>query len=62
MEVFKARQVPPSELINEASTPGGISIESLYTLETYAFKAGIMEAVDSAISRAGELSQSVRES
>jgi pyrroline-5-carboxylate reductase len=58
MEVWKTRQVPPHELINEASTPGGISIESLYTLETYAFKAGIMEAVDSAINRATELSRS----
>jgi pyrroline-5-carboxylate reductase len=60
MEVFKTRQVSPYELINEASTPGGISIESLYTLETYAFKAGIMEAVDSAINRAVELSQSAK--
>ena len=57
MEVWKARQVPPSELISEASTPGGISIESLYTLETYAFKAGIMDAVDSAINHAVELSR-----
>ena len=57
MEVWKQRRVPPHELINEASTPGGISIESLYTLETYAFKAGIMEAVDSAINRAAELSR-----
>ena len=60
MAVFKSRQVSPHELINEASTPGGISIESLYTLETYAFKAGIMDAVDSAINRAVELSQSVK--
>ena len=58
MEVWKTRQVPPYELISEASTPGGISIESLFTLETYAFKAGIMEAVDSAINRAVELSRS----
>jgi pyrroline-5-carboxylate reductase len=57
MEVWKTRRVPPHELINEASTPGGISIESLYTLETYAFKAGIMAAVDSAINRAVELSR-----
>jgi pyrroline-5-carboxylate reductase len=57
MEVWNRRRVPPHELINEASTPGGISIESLYTLETYAFKAGIMEAVDSAINRAVELSR-----
>ena len=60
MEVFKTRQASPHELINEASTPGGISIESLYTLEAYAFKAGIMDAVDSAISRAVELSHSVK--
>jgi pyrroline-5-carboxylate reductase len=60
MAVWKNRQVPPYDLINEASTPGGISIESLYTLETYAFKAGIMEAVDSAINRAVELSHSVK--
>jgi len=58
MEVWKTRRVPPHELINEASTPGGISIESLFMLETYAFKAGIMEAVDSAINRAAELSRS----
>ncbi|MEJ2282383.1 MAG: pyrroline-5-carboxylate reductase [Desulfobacterales bacterium] len=58
MEVWQTRQVPPHELISEASTPGGISIESLFTLETYAFKAGIMEAVDSAINRAVELSRS----
>jgi pyrroline-5-carboxylate reductase len=59
MAVFKSRQVPPYALINEASTPGGISIESLYTLETYAFKAGVMDAVDSAINRAVELSRTV---
>ena len=58
MEVYNTRRVPPQELINEASTPGGISIESLFTLETYAFKAGVMEAVDSAINRAVELSRS----
>jgi len=60
MEVWKIRQAPPTELISEASTPGGISIESLYTLETYAFKAGIMDAVDSAINRADELSRAVK--
>ena len=56
MEVWKTRQVSPHDLISEASTPGGISIESLFTLETYAFKAAIMEAIDSAIKRAAELS------
>jgi pyrroline-5-carboxylate reductase len=57
MEVWKTRQAPPYELVSEASTPGGISIESLFTLETYAFKAAVMEAIDSAIKRAEELSR-----
>jgi pyrroline-5-carboxylate reductase len=61
MAVWKARQVPPYELISEAATPGGISVESLFTLETYAFKAAIMAAVDSAIERADELSRSVEQ-
>lgn len=59
MEVYDKRRVPPHELISEASTPGGISIESLFTLETYAFRAGVMEAVDSAINRAVELSRPI---
>lgn len=57
MEVWRQRKVPPHELLTEASTPGGISIESLFTLEKHAFKAGLMEAIDSAIKRAAELSQ-----
>jgi pyrroline-5-carboxylate reductase len=58
MEVWKTRQVSPYDLISEASTPGGISIESLFTLETHAFKAAVMEAIDSAIKRAEELGKS----
>jgi pyrroline-5-carboxylate reductase len=58
MEVWKTRQVPPYELVNEAGTPGGISLESLFTLEKHAFKAAVMEAVDSAIKRAEALSKS----
>jgi pyrroline-5-carboxylate reductase len=59
MEVWKTRQVPPYELVSEASTPGGISIESLFTLETHAFKAAVMEAIDSAIKRAEVLSRGI---
>ena len=59
MEVWKTRQVSPYDLISEASTPGGISIESLFTLETHAFKAAVMEAIDSAVKRAEELSRSI---
>ncbi len=59
MEVWKQRKAPPHELLTEASTPGGISIESLFTLEKYAFKAALMEAIDSAVKRAAELSKMV---
>jgi pyrroline-5-carboxylate reductase len=59
MAVWEQRDATPNELLTEASTPGGISIESLFTLEKYAFKAALMEAIDSAIKKAEELSRSV---
>ena len=57
MEVWQQRNALPHELLTEASTTGGISIESLFTLEKHAFKAALMEAIDSAIKRADELSK-----
>jgi pyrroline-5-carboxylate reductase len=45
--------------LTEACTPGGISIESMFTLEKYAFKAALMEAIDSAVKRAEDLSRAV---
>ncbi len=57
MDVWLQRNALPHELLIEASTPGGISIESLYTLEKYAFKAALMDAIDSAIKRAEFLSR-----
>jgi pyrroline-5-carboxylate reductase len=59
MEVWQQRDALPHELLTEASTPGGISIESLFTLEKHAFKAALMDAIDSAIKRAEVLSRSV---
>ena len=59
MEVWRRRGMAPHELLTEASTPGGISIESLFTLEKRAFKAALMEAIDSAVQRAEDLSRSV---
>ena len=58
MEVWKQRGITPHELMTEASTPGGISIESLFTLERHAFKAALMEAIASAVKRAEDLSRS----
>ena len=59
MAVWEKRDVTPHELLTEASTPGGISIESLFSLEKYAFKAALMEAIDSAIKKAEDLSRSI---
>lgn len=55
MAVWQERKIAPHELVSEASTPGGISVESLFTLEKYAFKAAIMEAIHSSVEKAKEL-------
>jgi pyrroline-5-carboxylate reductase len=60
MAVWQQRNATPHELLTEASTPGGISIESLFTLEKHAFKAALMEAIDSAIKRAEDLSKLIK--
>ncbi len=56
MEVWNNRKVAPYELINEAATPGGISVESLFVLDKYAFRAAINEAVYNATLKAGKFS------
>lgn len=55
LEAWKRRQMSPNLLIEEASSPGGISVESLYTLDRYAFGAAIQEAIYNAVRRAEEL-------
>ena len=57
MGMWQARNVPPYDLISEASTPGGISVESLYALEEHAFKAAIMDAIARGADRAKALGQ-----
>jgi pyrroline-5-carboxylate reductase len=58
LEAWKRRQLSPSLLMEEASSPGGISVESLYTLDRYAFSAAIKEAIANAVARAEELGAS----
>ena len=60
METWNLRQVPPHELLSEASTPGGISAESLFTLEQYAFRAALNEAINNAVSKANEFAEAAR--
>ena len=55
MEVWKQRQVPLDQLLNEACTPGGISEESLLTLEKRGFQAAVGEAIQNATLKAEKL-------
>jgi pyrroline-5-carboxylate reductase len=55
MEVYRHRRTPPHELMSEASTPGGISVECLFTLDRYAFRAALNEAVQNGAQKAARL-------
>jgi pyrroline-5-carboxylate reductase len=46
--------------LSEAATPGGISAESIFTLEQYAFRAALNDAINSAVLKAEEFSDVVR--
>ena len=59
LEVWNQRQVSPQDLLTEASTPGGISAESISTLEQYAFKSALIEAIGKATLKAKELGAAV---
>ncbi len=47
----------PYDLIGEASSPGGISTEIMFTLEKKAFKAIINEAIEAGCKKAAEFSK-----
>ncbi len=57
MEVWKKRQVPPNELMNEACTPGGISVECVFTLDKYGFRAAVGEAIQNGAVKAEQLGE-----
>jgi len=59
MEVWKQRQVSPQELLSQASTPGGISVESILTLEQHGFKNALIEAISNGTLKAKELGNAV---
>jgi pyrroline-5-carboxylate reductase len=56
MEVWKRRQASPQELLSEASTPGGISVECLFTLEKYRLRAALSEAIANGAAKAAAFS------
>lgn len=55
MALWQARGEPPAELIAEASTPAGISVEVLFVLEQHAFKAAVIDAITRGAERATAL-------
>ena len=59
MEVWNQREASPHDLLVEASTPGGISVESIFTLEQYGFKTAVIEAINNAVVKAEELGDAV---
>jgi pyrroline-5-carboxylate reductase len=46
--------------LSEASTPGGISVESIFTLEQYGFRAALNEAINKGALKAKELGDAVQ--
>ena len=56
MALWKTRQASPWDLISEASTPGGISTEVMFTLEKRGFKAIISEAIEAGYYKAAQFS------
>jgi len=59
MEVWRERQITPNELMNEACTPGGLSSESIFTLDKYVFRAAINDAIQKATEKANSFSNSL---
>ena len=55
MAVWHSREVSPSKLIDQASTPGGVSVRSIETLEKHGFKAAAIDAIFKGAVRAKEL-------
>ena len=62
MEVWNRRQVSPRELLNEASTPGGISVESISILKQNAFREALIEAIGKAALKASKLGNDIKNS
>jgi len=55
MAVWRSRQVPPTELIHQASTPGGVSMMTIETLKEHGFKSGVVDAILKGAARAAAL-------
>ena len=57
IETWKHKKIPLSHLMEEACTPGGISVESIQVLETYNFKTAMVEAIQRATQKADQFTR-----
>lgn len=57
VEVWKYRHEQPAELVREASTPGGVSVECIRVLNERGFNQAIVEAIRKGAARSEELGQ-----
>jgi pyrroline-5-carboxylate reductase len=57
MEMWKSGDLSLAELSAQASTPGGVSVECLYTLEKNAFRAALIEAIHNGTQKAATFSK-----
>ena len=55
MAVWRSRQVPPTDLIHQASTPGGVSMMTIETLKEHGFKSAVVDAILKGAARAAAL-------
>lgn len=60
-KMLKETALHPAELKNRVTSPGGTTIAALHTLEKGAFRALIMDAVEEAAKRAGEIEKHIME-
>jgi pyrroline-5-carboxylate reductase len=61
MALWQSRQAPATDLIREASTPGGVSVMSLQVLKEREFTAAVVDAISQGADRAAELGQDSNE-
>lgn len=59
MELLRARKVPAHDMLAQAATPGGTSVETLFTMEKRAFRAAVLEGIRAGAQKAESLGQTL---
>ena len=61
IQLMKERQLSPSQLRQEVSSPAGVTIAALQKLEEGSFQGNIMAALEAALRRSKELEKNCKE-